>query len=64
MTGLLAEQEEPAAIAAVIASLPAGGLVLGVFCLASLVFLATTGDSAAFSLASVSVAPAQAPAER
>ncbi|HIN10734.1 MAG TPA: BCCT family transporter, partial [Acidobacteria bacterium] len=52
VTGLLAAEGEPAAITAVIASLPAGGLVLGVFCVASLVFLATTYDSAAYALAS------------
>ena len=52
VTGLVFEQGEPAAIAAVIASLPAGGLVLGVFCVAGLVFLATTYDSAAYALAS------------
>ena len=52
VTGLLAAEGEPAAITAVIASLPAGDLVLGVFCVASLVFLATTYDSAAYALAS------------
>ena len=52
VTGLVASQGDPAAIVAVIASLPAGGLVLGVFCVTSLVFLATTYDSAAYALAS------------
>ncbi len=52
VTGLVADQGEPAAIVAVIASLPAGSVVLGVFLVASLVFLATTYDSAAYSLAS------------
>ena len=52
VTGLVLDQGEPAAIAAVIVSLPGGGAVLGVFCLASLVFLATTYDSAAYALAS------------
>ena len=52
VTALVLEQGEPTAIAAVIASLPAGGFVLGVFCVASLVFLATTYDSAAYALAS------------
>jgi len=51
VTGLVFNQGEPAAIAAVIASLPAGNIVLGVFCLSSLVFLATTYDSAAYALA-------------
>jgi BCCT family betaine/carnitine transporter len=52
VTGLVADQGEPAAIVAVIASLPAGSVVLSVFLVASLVFLATTYDSAAYSLAS------------
>ena len=52
VTGLVAEQGDPAAIVAVIASLPAGSFVLGVFLVASLVFLATTYDSAAYALAS------------
>jgi BCCT family betaine/carnitine transporter len=52
VTGLLAAEGEPAVIVAVIASLPAGSVVLGVFCISSLVFLATTYDSAAYSLAS------------
>ena len=52
VTGLVADQGEPAAIVAVIASLPAGSIVLGVFLVASLVFLATTYDSAAYALAS------------
>ncbi|MEO2197961.1 MAG: BCCT family transporter, partial [bacterium] len=51
VTGLVFNQGEPAAITAVIASLPAGNIVLGVFCLCSLVFLATTYDSAAYALA-------------
>lgn len=52
VTSLVFEQGEPAAITAVITSLPAGEIVLGVFLLASLVFLATTYDSAAYALAS------------
>ena len=52
VTAVLAEQGPPAAIAAVFASLPLGGVVLALFCVASLVFLATTYDSAAYSLAS------------
>ena len=52
VTGIVAAEGDPAAIVAVIASLPAGKVVLGIFCVASLVFLATTYDSAAYSLAS------------
>ncbi|MGE4652575.1 MAG: BCCT family transporter [Myxococcota bacterium] len=43
----------PAAIIAVVASLPQPTLVLGVFCLVALLYLATTFDSAAYTLASV-----------
>lgn len=51
VTGLVFAAGEPAAITAVVASLPAGDIVLGIFCLSSLVFLATTYDSAAYALA-------------
>jgi len=43
----------PAAIIAVVSSLPQPTLVLGVFCLVALLYLATTFDSAAYTLASV-----------
>ena len=46
--------EAAAAISEVMLSLPAGQLVLILFVLTSIIFLATTYDSAAFSLASVS----------
>ena len=52
VTRILAEQGAPAAIVRVIASLPLGQWVLAIFCLASLVFLATTYDSASYTLAS------------
>ena len=45
-------QGAPAAIVAVIASLPLGSLVLAIFCGVALVYLATTFDSAAYTLAS------------
>lgn len=45
---------EPAAIAQIITSLPLGELVLGLFLIMAVVFLATTYDSASFTLASVS----------
>jgi len=52
VTRIVAEQGEPAAIVRVIASLPFGTALLAVFCVASLVFLATTYDSASYTLAS------------
>ena len=51
VTSILAAEGPPAAIIAVIASLPAGTFVLALFCLVSLVFMATTYDSAAYTLA-------------
>lgn len=52
VTEILADQGAPAAIVRVIASLPAGSILLAVFCVASVVFLATTYDSASYALAS------------
>jgi BCCT family betaine/carnitine transporter len=52
VTQIVAEQGEPAAIVQVVASLPMGTVLLAVFCVASLVFLATTYDSASYTLAS------------
>ena len=49
---ILEEQGAPAAIVAVVLSLPLGEIALGVFCLVALLYLATTFDSAAYTLAS------------
>ena len=46
------ERGGPAAIIAVVASLPWSGFSLGVFCLVALLYLATTFDSAAYTIAS------------
>ena len=48
---LLRTHDAPHAITSVILSLPAGTLVLALFCIVSLVFMATTYDSAAYTLA-------------
>lgn len=52
VTEILREQGAPAAIAAILSSLPFGRLALGSFCLVAVVFLATTYDSASYTLAS------------
>ncbi len=52
VTGMVAEQGAPAAIAAVIGSLPLGRLMLALFCLVSVVFMATTYNSSSYALAS------------
>jgi BCCT family betaine/carnitine transporter len=49
---ILEERGAPAAIVAVILSLPLGSIALGVFCVVALLYLATTFDSAAYTLAS------------
>ena len=49
---ILDERGGPAAIIAVVASLPWSGFSLGVFCLVALLYLATTFDSAAYTIAS------------
>ena len=54
VTGLIREIGEPAAIAAVFQSLPLGQLALAAFFVVSVIFLATTYDSASYTLASVS----------
>jgi BCCT family betaine/carnitine transporter len=54
VTGMIAKGEEARAITEVIASLPLSGLALAVFILVSVVLLATTYDSASYTLASVS----------
>ncbi len=51
VTGIVESQGRPEAIAAVIASLPLRWLTLPVFALVSIVFVATTYDSASYSLA-------------
>jgi BCCT family betaine/carnitine transporter len=54
VTGLMASVGEAQAIAAVIASLPQGTLALLAFVVVAVVLLATTYDSASYTLASVS----------
>lgn len=54
VTGLMAKAGEAEAIAAVIGSLPFAKLALAVFTLVAVVLLATTYDSASYTLASVS----------
>ena len=52
VTGTLEEQGAPAAIISVIASLPLGRIVLGMFCIVSVIFMATTYNSSSYALAS------------
>lgn len=52
VTEILKREGAPQAITAVIASLPAGRIVLAAFCVVSTIFLATTLDSASYTLAS------------
>ena len=52
VSSLLNEQGAPAAIVATLDELPWGGLAIAAFCLVSLVFSATTYDSASYTLAS------------
>lgn len=54
VTGLIRESGEAAAIATVFQSLPLGQLALAAFFVVSVIFLATTYDSASYTLASVS----------
>tara|TARA_R100000005_G_C5003821_1_gene212517 strand:+ start:10252 stop:11784 length:1533 start_codon:yes stop_codon:yes gene_type:complete len=54
VTRIMAEQSESAAIAQVFQSLPLGQVALAAFLVVAVVFLATTYDSASFTLASVS----------
>lgn len=49
---LLENEDAPAAIVAVVASLPLAGLVLPVFCIICILFAATSYDSASYTLAS------------
>jgi BCCT family betaine/carnitine transporter len=60
VTGMMAGGGEPEAITAVITSLPLGQLALAVFVLVAVVLLATTYDSASYTLASVSTHELQA----
>ncbi len=54
VTEIMKQQSEATAITQVFASLPLSDLALGVFLVVAVVFLATTYDSASFTLASVS----------
>tara|TARA_R110002110_G_scaffold205066_7_gene417142 strand:+ start:283859 stop:285322 length:1464 start_codon:yes stop_codon:yes gene_type:complete len=54
VTTIVSEQSAATAIAAVFASLPLGQLALALFFVVAVIFLATTYDSASFTLASVS----------
>jgi BCCT family betaine/carnitine transporter len=49
---ILEERGGPATIIAVVASLPWSGFTLGLFCFVALLYLATTFDSAAYTIAS------------
>jgi BCCT family betaine/carnitine transporter len=51
VTGIIASEGRAQAIAEVIGSLPSSGLALSVFAVVSIVFAATTYDSASYSLA-------------
>ena len=51
VTGILAEKGAPAAIISVITSLPLGKVVLSLFCVVSVIFMATTYDSSSYALA-------------
>ncbi len=51
VTEILQREGAPHAIIGVVQSLPLSGLVLALFCLVSVVFMATTYDSAAYTLA-------------
>ena len=54
MVGMLAEGMDTAAIIDVMRSLPLGSVFMILFCISSLLFLATTLDGAAFTMASTS----------
>ncbi len=54
VTGIMKEAGEATAIAAVFSSLPLGQLALAVFFVVCVIFLATTYDSASYTLAAVS----------
>jgi BCCT family betaine/carnitine transporter len=52
VTGTVAEKGAPAAIITVIASLPLGKIILAMFCIVSVIFMATTYNSSSYALAS------------
>jgi BCCT family betaine/carnitine transporter len=60
VTQIMAQQSEATAITEVFATLPLGWLALAAFFVVAVVFLATTYDSASFTLASVSTRRLQA----
>ncbi len=65
ITGMLAEKGAPAAIITVIASLPLGKALLSLFCIVSVIFMATTYNSSSYALASCAshqIRPGQQPA--
>lgn len=66
VTGTVTEKGAPAAIIAVVASLPMGKVILSLFCIVSVVFMATTYNSSSYALASCAsrkIKPGQAPAK-
>jgi BCCT family betaine/carnitine transporter len=52
VTDILRERGAPDAIAAILAALPLGRFLLAAFCVVAIIFLATTFDSASYTLAS------------
>jgi len=65
VTGILAQKGAPAAIISVVASLPLGKGLLVVFCVVSVIFMATTYNSSSYALAacaSQKMRPGQQPA--
>lgn len=65
ITQIFADKGAPAAIVAVIDSLPLGKPLLGLFCIVSVIFMATTYNSSSYALASCAsskMRPGQAPA--
>ncbi len=52
VTGIMAEKGAPAAIISVIASLPLSKIILSLFCIVSVIFMATTYNSSSYALAS------------
>jgi BCCT family betaine/carnitine transporter len=52
ITGILNEQSQSAAIVATLRELPLPGLVIGVFAIMAIIFVTTTYDSAAYTIAS------------
>jgi BCCT family betaine/carnitine transporter len=60
VSDVMANQGTPAAIVQVVSSVPFGGIALAVFALVSIVFVATTYDSASYTLASAATAKLRA----